>query len=215
MNKSNRTPQEISDQVAESYFGVGPDNASRQHTIRALLVGALESAILIPLLFYVRYGEVPGLGWGTTVFFVFYCLLSATGLYIRPRTEYHTQVKLCGDWVDRVGAFWLMSCAFGPLLGWVITSVFPITLTSWQWLYSLRLIFAAGLPLITALPLTRYIRGKSAWVALPILVIITILPILSVVNISRDLWNGPVVTQAQSEVYLQYTKQSLDVNARP
>ena len=207
------TPQETADRMAETFFGVGPDKVSRQRAIRQLLLGAVACAVLIPLLFYWRFGEVSGLGWGTTVFFIVYCLLAAIGLYFRPRTEYHTPVRLRGDWADRVGAFWLVSCAFGPFLGWIITSAFPITMASWRWLYALRVILAAGLPLVTALPLTRYVRGKATWVALPLLVAITMLPIWSAVNVSRDLWEGPIVRQVQStghsEVYLQHTEQSL------
>jgi hypothetical protein len=78
-------------------------------------------------------------------------------------------------------------------------------------LYALRLALAAGLPLITALPLTRYLRGKAIWVALPLLVAITLLPILSVVNTGRDLWIGLVQQQVHStgqiEWYFLYTQE--------
>ena len=208
-------PQKIADQIARSFFGVDQDNRSRQSAIRQMLLGAAESAVLIPLLFYLRFGEVGPLGWGVTVFFVAYCLLSAIGLYFGPRSEYHTPVPLRGDWLDHIGAFWLVSCAFGPLLGWIVTSVLPITLDSWRWLYSLRIFLAAGLPLITALPLTRYVRGKAGWVALLLLVGVTLLPIWSAVSSSRDLWAGPIVRQVQStgqvELYLRYTAQSLGI----
>jgi hypothetical protein len=207
------TPREIADRVARTFFGAGSDKVARQHAIRQLLIGAVECAVLIPSLFYLRFREVGGLGWGTTVFFVVYCLLAAIGLYFGPRPEYHTPVPLRGDWTDRIGAFWLVSCAFGPFLGWVITSVFPLTAASWRWLYGLRVVLAAGLPLITALPLTRYVRGKATWVALPLLAGITLLPIWSVVTVSQDLWEGPIIRQVQSsgqsELYLKHTEQSL------
>jgi hypothetical protein len=207
------SPQETSRQVAKTFFGVGSDPASRKSAIRGLLVGAVECAVLIPLLFYWRFGEVGGLGWGVTVFFVAYCLLAAIGLYFQARPEFHTPVLLRGDWADRVGAFWLVSCAFGPFLGWVVTSVFPITESTWRWLYALRALLAIGAPIVTALPLTRYLRGKATWVALPLLVIVTLLPILSAANVARDLWAGaavrPAETAGQVELYLQYTKISL------
>lgn len=207
------TPSEIAARVARTFFGVGPDQRSRQQAIRQFLLGAVEYAVLIPLLFYLYFGEVGPLGWGTTVFFVVYCLLAAIGLYFQPRTEYHTPVRLRGDWADRIGAFWLVSCAFGPFFGWIVTSVFPITQLSWRWLYALRLFLAAGLPILTALPLTRYARGKAAWIALALLVGITLLPIWSAVNVSRDLWAGPVLrqepTSGQVELYLVHTEQRL------
>ena len=84
---------------------------------------------LIPLIFYLRFRRVGPLGWGTTVFFDTYCVLAAIGLYFRPRTEYHSPVALRGNWLDRVCAFWLVGCAFGPFFGWIVTTgVFPITL---------------------------------------------------------------------------------------
>lgn len=212
-NNSNPSPKRIAHQVAKAYFGVGTDDASPKAAIRQMLVSAAVCAVTIPLLFYWRFGEIGGLGWGTTIFFVAYCLLAAIGLYFLPREEYHTPVNLRGDWVDRLGALWLISCVFGPLLGWFITALFPITETTWSWLYALRVILAVGAPLITAMPLTRYLRGKMVKVALPIIVVITLLPIWSAVDVSRDLWEGPVVRQVQevedSELYLRHTGQSL------
>jgi hypothetical protein len=202
-------PQKTADWAARTFFGADSNPASGRRVIHQLILSALGCAILIPLIFYLRFGEVSPLGWGTTIFFVVYGVLAAIGLYFRPRTEYHTRVTLWGDWLDRIGAFWLVSCVFGPLLGWVITAVFPLTVDSWQGLYSLRVILAAGLPLLTALPLTRYIRGKAARVALPLLVGVTLLPIWSVAAVSRDLQAGPIVRQVsatgQQELYLKYT----------
>jgi hypothetical protein len=165
------------------------------------------------LLFFLRFGEVGELGWGITIFFVVYCLLTATGLYFLPRAEFHTSVPLRGGWADRVGAFWLVACAFGPLFGWFVTAIFPITTASWRVVYGLRAFLAAGLPLITALPLTRYVRGKAAWVALPLLVGVTLLAVWSAANVSRDLLAGPILRPAGAagglEWYLRYTGISL------
>ena len=208
------SPQETVDHIAKSFFSVADAN-TRQTTIRQLLIGTVECAILIPTLFYLRFGELGGLSWGTTIFFVAYCILTAVGLYYRPKTEFHTPVRLRNDWLDRIGAFWLVSCAFGPLLGWIITAAIPITVSTWRWLYTLRFVLAVILPLLTALPLTRYLRGKTTWVALSLIVSVTLLPIWSARNVSRDLWEGPVIQQVeatdQPELYLPYTEQSLGV----
>jgi hypothetical protein len=229
VRSKNSTPKqepsaETARKVARTFFGVGSDRASRNEAIRRLLVSAILFAVLVPLLFYIEFGEVGPLGWGMTIFFVVYCLLSATGLFFLPRPEYHTPVAMRADWVDRLGAFWLVSCAFGPFFGWVLTSTVPLTVTSWRWVYGLRVLLAAGLPLITALPLTRYLRGKAVLVALPILLIVTMLPIWSAVNVSRDLWEGPVVRQIQSinnpaeevrELYLPYTNRVIEQGQLP
>jgi hypothetical protein len=210
------TPREVADQVAHTYFGV-TDEVSRRRVIYQCLLGAVEAAMLTPFLFYLRFGEVGPLGWGTTVFFVVYLLLTAIGLYFRPRTEYHSPVPLRGDWRDRVGAFWLVGCVFGPFFGWVITSgAFPITQSSWQWMYGLRVLLAAAVPIMLALPLTRYVRGRSTLVALPLLVGVTLLPVSSAMNVSMDLWEGPHVwpvrSTGQPELFLKHTGRSLGVD---
>jgi hypothetical protein len=207
------TPREVADQVARTFFGI-TDEVSRRRAIRQCLLGAAESAALIPSVFYLRFRDVGPLGWGATVFFVVYFLLAAVGLYFRPRTEYHSPVPPRGDWLDRAGAFWLIGCVFGPFFGWLLTTgAFPVTRASWQWLYGLRVFLSAGVPVMLALPLTRYVRGRSAWVALPLLVCVTLLPVLSAANASLDLWEGPVVRQVgpagRPELFLKYTERSL------
>ena len=211
MNQSD-TPQQVSDQVGRIYFGVINDG-SRKRAIRQCLLGAVEATVLVPLLFYIRFRAVGPLGWGTTVFFVVYLMLTAIGLNFRPRTEFHSPVALRGDWLDRVGAFWLVGCAFGPFLGWVLTSgTLPITQNSWRWLYGARLFFAAVVPILLALPLTRYIRGKSALIALPVLVVVTLIPVSTAMNVSLDLWEGPVGNGSTepSNSYLAHTARVLD-----
>ena len=214
---SRESSQETADKAAKDYFGV-TDPLSRRRAIRHCLLGSLWCAILVPAAFYLRFQEVGPLGWGTTVFLVVWELLAAIGLYFRPRTEYHSPVRLRGDWLDRVGAFWLVGCAFGPFFGWIVTTgVFPITPSSWQWLYGLRTFLAAGIPVLLALPLTRYIRGKSTWVALPLLIIVTLLPVSSAMNVSLDLWEGPGVRQVPQTGelvwYLKHTERQLGTPA--
>ena len=193
--------------MARSFYGV-TDEASRRQTIRSSLISIIWLTILVPTAFYLRFHEVGPLGWGTTVFFDVYCVLVAVGLYFRPRREFHSPVRLKGDWLDRVGAFWLVGCVFGPLFGWIVTTgTIPVTPSSWRWLYGLRVFLAAGIPILLALPLTRYVRGKSSWVALPLLVGVTLLPVSSAMKVSKDLWEGPV--QRGMEHYLKHTQRVL------
>lgn len=206
-------PQATADSVARTFFGIEADPGSRSRALRRFLLGALEAAILVPGLFWLRFGEVGPLGWGATVFFVAYCLVAAIALYFRPRTSYHTPVPLRGDWLDKIGAFWLIACVFGPFFGWVIAAIGPITPDSWRGVYGARVFLAAGLPLLTALPMMRYVRGKAALIALPLLIGLTLLPIWTVVDAGRDLLAGPIerlTPDGQIEVYLAHTQHSLN-----
>jgi hypothetical protein len=212
-NTKGGPPLKVADWAAQIFFGAGTDEVSQRAAIRRMLLGAVVYALLVPLMFILAFGEVGPLGWGMTVFFVAYCLLAAVGLYFLPRRDYHSMVPLRGGLADRIGAFWLVCCAFGPLLGWIVTEVFPLTPASWRWLYALRLLLAGGLPVLTALPLIRYARGKAALVALPLLLIVTMLPIWSVVNVSRDLRDGPIVQEVSASgtphLYLPHTGRPL------
>jgi hypothetical protein len=84
------TPVEVADQVAKTYFGV-TDEFSRRRVIRQCLLGAAEASVLPPCLFYLRFRKLGPLGWGTTVFFVVYLLLTAIGLYL-----YAAEVRVGG-----------------------------------------------------------------------------------------------------------------------
>ena len=191
------SPQRTAAKVAATFSSV-TDERSRVQAIRRWLLTVPCVIGLLPTLFafesYWFFGtfEVGELGWGITVFFVVYCLLWALGLYFLPKSGYHTTVGLRRNWLDRLGAFWPVACAIGPFFGWLATTgTVPLTIHSWRWLYLLRLFLAAGLPVLTALPLLRYVRGKASLIQLPLLLVVTTLPILSAMNVSRDLLQGP------------------------
>jgi hypothetical protein len=167
-----------------------PPRASGR-VFRRWLWAALSAAVWVPALFYLRFGEVPPLGWGTTVFLVALCILVGVGSYYASRPEYHTQVESSGGWADRVGAFWLLACAFGPFFGWMLTNAFTLTEGNWRWLYWGRVGLSAGLPVLTALPLLRYARGRGAPLMLAILLGVTALPVWGAWATMRDLLDGP------------------------
>jgi hypothetical protein len=158
---------------------------------RRWLTAALSAAVMVPALFYLRFGEVPPLGWGTTIFLVALCLLVGVGLYYAGRPEYHTSVEPRGNWADRVGSFWLVACGLGPFFGWALASVFTLTESNWRWLYWGRVGLSVGLPVLTALPLLRYVGGRGAPLMLALLLGVTALPLWSAWATMRDLWAGP------------------------
>ena len=182
-------------QILARYFQADASREDDSHLVRGYLLGAVEAAILVPLLFYWKFGKVSWFAIGFTIFLVVLNLLVALGFFLHNRTAFHTKVAPANRIADRIGGFWLLACAFGPLLGWFISAtVFPLTVGSWRWLYLARVFCAIVLPLITAVPLVRYARGKAALVALPLLLIITALPMLSCWWVIADLQDGPMVT---------------------
>jgi hypothetical protein len=166
--------------------------SSLRRRARRLIYGLLLISVITPLQFLLRYGEVPGVGWGLTVFLLLLSALIELGTAFSARADYHTPLRPGGGWMDRLGAFWLAACAFTPLLGWVLTSAFPLTVDNWRLLYGLRAGLCFALPLVTALPLTVYLRGKSARVGAPILALVTAAAMLAGGWCFRDLIAGPL-----------------------
>jgi hypothetical protein len=121
----------------------------------------------------------------------------------------HTPVELKNDWLDKVGSFWLVTCAFGPLFGWLLTSAFSLTVDNWRWFYGGRVALAVGLPIVTALALLRYVRGKGAPLMLALLIGVTALPVWSAWATMMDLRNGPVRSE-QINLLLPHTERVLE-----
>jgi hypothetical protein len=71
--------------------------------------------------------------------------------------------------------------------------VFTLTADNWRWLYWGRASLSAGLPVLTALPLFAYARGKYWLVALLLLFGVTSLAAWSGANTLLDLREGPQV----------------------
>lgn len=181
-----------SEQVVARYFKVDSLNDDNSRLVRRYLFAAVEAAIAIPLLFYWQFGQVSWFAIGFTLFLAVLCLLIAVGLFFQTRASFHTRVPAANKIGDRIGAFWLVACAFGPFFGWLITAV-PPSAGSWRGQYLSRVFLAVVLPVLTAIPLLRYARGKAALIALPLLLGITALPILSCWWVIGDLHDGAAV----------------------
>ena len=178
------------ERILARYFKVASVKGDNRQLAKRFLFGAIWAAILTPLLFYLKFGSINWFSISFTIFLVVLCLLFALGLFIQNKPEYQTNVPMERSLADRIGAFWLVACAFGPFIGWLLTAISP-TEASWKWQYLGRVFLAVILPVITAVPLVPYARGKSALIAIPLLVTITAMPILSCFWVLADLNDGP------------------------
>lgn len=192
------------------------DQAGNPVLIRRFIKGGLIVAVLVPIIFWLRFREVGWFGWSFTAFLVVMCELFALGLYFGGRPAFHTPVARKDDWLDRVGAWWLVACAGGAFFGWAITAAYSPTDRSWRWQFGARILLAVVAPIVTALPLVRYARGRSALIAIPLLLFVTALPVATAYWTVRDFISGP--QSAQAEIVRQqgsqnWTCQNLDFKA--
>jgi hypothetical protein len=184
------------ERILTSYFKVASIKGDNRQLVKRFLLGAVWAAIVTPLLFYLKFGTLNWFSISFTIFLVVLCLLFALGFFFQTRTGYHTQVPMEGSLADRIGAFWLVACAFGPFFGWIVTA-FPPSETSWKWQYLARAFLSVILPVITAVPLVPYARGRAALIAIPLLLVITALPVLSCIWVLADLQDGPATVKVE------------------
>lgn len=199
----------ITKDVAQSEGSPADGGPSSAQIVYRYLIAAGWALVLVPALFYLRFGTIDAFGWSFTAFLVILCLLVSLGFYFSDRSAYHTQVPVRNDWLDKVGGFWLVACAFGPFFGWVLTAL-PLNQSSWRWVYGARVGLSIGLPVVTALPLIRYGRGKAALIALPLLGCVTMLASLSGLASLRDFVDGPSVRRIRVVSTIQGTYTPLD-----
>lgn len=176
------------ERILARYLGVASIKGDNRRPVREFLIGAAWWAAATPAMFYARFGVVDWFAISVTIFVVVLHLLFALGLQVWTKTQYHTTVRMTGGLGDRIGAFWLVACGLGPFFGWLCTAIlFP---GSWRWQYLARGFFAVVLPLVTALPLVRYVRGRAALISGPLILVITALPIWSCWWVIGDLHDG-------------------------
>jgi hypothetical protein len=201
------------ERILARYFKVASIKADHRQLAKRFLLGVVWSAVLTPLLFYLKFGSINWFSISFTIFLVVLCLLFALGLFIQNKPEYHTCVPTERSLADRIGAFWLIACAFGPFFGWICTAI-PPTEASWKWQYLGRAFLSVVLPVITAVPLVPYARGKSALIAIPLLLVITALPILSCWWVLADLNDGPETVVASRTVIVALGSPGDDIRKR-
>jgi hypothetical protein len=195
-----------------SSFSSKDEAVANRLAARRFLLGAPWLAVGIPLLFYLGFGVVDSFALAFTAFMVVLCLLIAVGLYYGDQSVLHTPVIPRSRLLSSVGGFWLVACAFGPFFGWVVTTpMAPLTEDNWWWRYAVRAALSVGMPLLTALPLLVYVRGKGWFIMLLLLVGVTSLPVWSGVNTLFDLREGPVVQRATG--YSNASRDSFYPNA--
>src|SRR5882757_10053845 len=101
-SESIASPSAAAEQTVRAYFGVAPAKLWAERMVHQLLVGALWAAVLLPAIFYLKYGTIGLFGWIATGVLVVFTLLVALGVYLVYRPEYHTKVAMRGDWLDKL-----------------------------------------------------------------------------------------------------------------
>lgn len=160
--------------------------------VRRALWGAFHAAWSLPAIFFLRFGHLDAYAAGFTVAGVALCLLMAVGFYFADRRDVHATRAATSGFLDRLGSLWLLACFFCPLLNWLLRELTASSLSaeSWRRIFWIRVLVTAIPPLVCAASLVRYVEGKAARLQIPLLLVVTALPLSTTYWMLRDLRAG-------------------------
>jgi hypothetical protein len=154
-------------------------------------VGLLFTAVFIPALFRVMFGVVDGYAIGFTAFLLMLMLAVEYLPKLADRAE-----PLPAKKVTRLesicGGVWGLSIPFAPFLTWVLTNAFDVDRSNWRLLVGTRAFLCVVVPLVTVLPLLRYVRRGNAGLQILVLGIGTAFPVATGAASAADFVAGPV-----------------------
>lgn len=142
---------------------------------------ALGIALSIAAVFLRSWGEfgyVSMFAVGFAIFIAAFEVLLIVGLRFADRPDVHTTVKPQNDVFDRLGAWWLIACAFGAFFGWIVGNMVVFLPDHWRVVMVVKVFFTIVVPVASMLPNLRYVSRNAAYVQVPILIFITLLPML-------------------------------------
>jgi hypothetical protein len=147
--------------------------------IPQLLFSITFSSVLLLFSFWLEFGELGAFAYGFIVFLGVFQTLMVMGFRFRDRTDLHVEGPNKFGILDKLGGFWMVACAFGAFFGWISgsfgASILPEHKAAF---YYLAALFSIVLPVVTMLPNLRYLRGKAIMIQIPLLTLVTILPML-------------------------------------
>lgn len=182
--------------MGDRALGTRPDAEPRaedpRRRVRRALWGAFHAAWGMPALFFLRFGRLDAYAAGVTVAMAALCLLMAVGFHFADRRDVHATRAATGGFLDRIGSLWLLACFFCPLLNWLLRELTASSLSgaSWRRIFWIRVFITALPPLLCAASLVRYVEGRAARIQIPLLLLVTALPLSTTYWMLRDLRAG-------------------------
>lgn len=142
----------------------------------ALGIGVSIAIVLVR--FWAEFGYIPTFAIGFSTFLAAFQVLLIVGFRFADRTDVHTTVKPKNDKFDELGSWWLMACVFGAFFGWLAGNMVSLIPDQWRVVMTVKVFFTIVVPVVTMVPNLRYISRNSAFIQIPLLTVVTMLPVL-------------------------------------
>ncbi|MEZ5428515.1 MAG: hypothetical protein R2747_19750 [Pyrinomonadaceae bacterium] len=169
-------------------FGGINAEASLWVLLPKVLASLFFSSVMILLRFWQMFGYLSAFAFGFVIFTSALQVLIIVGLRFQNRTDLAVDQPERFNWLDWIGAWWLMACAGGAFFGWLCGNL-AVAFPAWDLTFQLAKVFLTiVLPILTMLPNTRYVSAKTAYIQIPLLIVVTTLPMLVGIGSVWTLW---------------------------
>ena len=169
-------------------YGV-PVKGSLWLLLPKLALGIAISTAFIFALFFLQFGEINTFPLLISSIAAVFQVLLVIGM--RHQGSFR-KIPLGGHnaVLDMIGAFWLIAVIFGSVLAYFtseLASNFPAFAMP---LHTATILFAIVMPILTSIPNYRYVTVANAYITVPMLFIVSILPSLLGWKSAVILWNS-------------------------
>lgn len=149
--------------------------------------GIVLSTVFLIGLFWLQFGVVDGFAWLIAIIAAGFQILLVIGLRHKDRLNEGPYVRGNAT-LDMIGALWLVAVVFGAVIGWFTGSLAVSIPAAAIPFHAVTVLLTIVLPFLTSLPNYRYVNGSRAIIMLPMLLILTALPMLLGIASVRALW---------------------------
>ena len=173
------------EKTEKGIYGV-PETASLWLLIPRLAIGIIISTIFLFAIFWLQFGEVSTFVALAALLVAVFQVFLVIGL--RHQKTLATNVHRPPGSFDRLGSFWLVAAFFGTVFAWFTSdwaNAYPSTL-----LHIVTVIMSILLPIATSIPNYRYVTAPNAYITIPILTIVTLIPSIVGWGSTAALWNS-------------------------
>lgn len=171
MQSSHRTPRDRTrpdDRIAEQ--------ASLWLLIPRVAIGILLSTLFLFALFWLRFREINTYIALIALLVAAFQILLAVGL--RHQNSLPKSVVPEPRGFDRLGRFWLVAVFFGAAFAW-FTSDLASSYSAYSTPLHIATIFLSiVIPVVTSIPNYRYVTAASAHITIPMLLLVTLIPMI-------------------------------------
>ena len=168
-----------------------------KNPIADFVFGTIIFSSSLLLLFYISFGEINWYAISFAIAILTFICLAKFGIYANNNDSRFAPIN-CNNvedyyWLNKITMAGIMFYVFGPFFGWFLTgaTLFLHGEENWRLQYEIRVFLSCVIPALTAgVILVFYIKRFAFWVYLPVILIITGLPVWSGLNSMLDLFYG-------------------------